>query len=77
MSGLEFTDDAARQLESLYLSRDVVAQRAETIRCLALSRGERVLDVGSGPGFLCESIAEAVGRDGAVVGVDISSHLIE
>ena len=38
MSGLEFTEDAAQQLERLYLTRDVVAQRAETIRRLALSR---------------------------------------
>jgi ubiquinone/menaquinone biosynthesis C-methylase UbiE len=77
MSGLEFTKDAARRLESQYLTRDMVAQRAETIRWLALSRGERVLDVGCGPGFLCESMAEIVGSDGAVVGIDISNDLIE
>jgi ubiquinone/menaquinone biosynthesis C-methylase UbiE len=76
MSGLEFTEEAARQLERLYLTRDVVAQRAETIRQLAPSRGERVLDVGCGPGFLCESIAEIVGNNGAVVGIDISNDLI-
>ena len=76
MSGLEFTEDAARQLERLYLTRDVVAQRAETIRRLAVSRGERVLDVGCGPGFLCESVAEIVGNDGAIIGIDISSDLI-
>ena len=77
MSGLEFTEDAARRLESLYLTRDVVAQRTETIRQIALSHGERVLDVGCGPGFLCESIAAVVGSEGTVVGIDISSDLIE
>jgi SAM-dependent methyltransferase len=35
-----------------------------------------VLDVGCGPGFLCESIAEIVGRDGAVAGMDISGDFI-
>jgi cyclopropane fatty-acyl-phospholipid synthase-like methyltransferase len=55
MSGLEFTDEAARQLEKAYLTRDVIAQRSETIRYLNLSPGERVLDIGCGPGFLCEA----------------------
>jgi arsenite methyltransferase len=54
MSGLKFTEDAARQLERACLTRDVVAQRSETIKQLALFRGECVLDVGCGPGFLCE-----------------------
>jgi SAM-dependent methyltransferase len=76
MSGLQFSEEAARQLERLYLTSDVVAQRSETIKLLALRRGERVLDVGCGPGFLCESIAEIVGRDGAVAGIDISTDLI-
>jgi arsenite methyltransferase len=76
MSGLHFTEDAARQLESLYLTRDIVAQRSETIKQLGLRTGEHVLDVGCGPGFLCESIAEIVGRDGTVTGIDISRDLI-
>jgi len=76
MNGLQFTDEAARQLEKLYLTRDVIAQRSETIRHLSLSADERVLDIGCGPGFLCESMGEIVGRKVAVVGIDISADLI-
>jgi arsenite methyltransferase len=76
MSGLTFTDEVARQLENTYRTKDVVAQRLATIRHLNLSRGELVLDVGSGPGFLCESMSEIVGPDGAVVGIDISPELV-
>ena len=76
MSGLEFTKEAAKRLEKTYLTRDVVAQRLETIRQLDLSRGESVLDIGCGPGYLCESMAEIVGHHGAVVGIDISTDLI-
>jgi arsenite methyltransferase len=76
MSGLMFTDDAARQLESLYMTRDIVSQRSATLEQLGLSKGESVLDVGSGPGFLAESVADAVGTSGRVVGVDISDDLV-
>jgi arsenite methyltransferase len=77
MSGLEFTDAAAaRRLEKLYLTRDVVAQQSETLRQLAPVQGERVLDIGSGPGFLSESIAALVGAEGMVVGIDISADLV-
>ena len=76
MSGFEFTKEAAKRLEKIYLTRDVMAQRSETIRQLDLSIGESVLDIGCGPGYLCESMAEIVGRHGAVVGIDISTDLI-
>jgi arsenite methyltransferase len=76
MTGLEFTNEAAKQLEKTYLTGDIIAQRFETIRQLNLSDGERVLDIGCGPGYLCESMGEIVGRHGAVVGIDISSDLI-
>lgn len=76
MSGLTFTDEAAKQLEKTYRSKDVVAQRSYVIRQLNLTPGERVLDIGCGPGFLCESVAEIVGHKGAVVGIDISADLI-
>jgi arsenite methyltransferase len=76
MSGLMFTDAAARQLESLYMTRDIVSQRNATLKELNLCEGESVLDVGSGPGFLAESVADAVGTSGRVVGVDISDDLV-
>src|SRR5882672_2102395 len=76
MTGLEFTNEAARQLEKTYLTGDIIAQRSETIRQLNLSSGESVLDIGCGPGYLCESMGEIVGRHGAVVGIDISTDLI-
>lgn len=77
MSSLEFNEEAARQLEALYLTRDVVAQRSETLRLLRLNEGECIVDIGCGPGYLCESMADAVGESGRVVGIDISADLIK
>jgi ubiquinone/menaquinone biosynthesis C-methylase UbiE len=76
MSGLEYSKENAERLAKTYLTRDVVAQRSETIRQLNLCSGERALDVGCGPGYLCESMAELVGRHGAVVGIDVSTDMI-
>lgn len=77
MSGLEFTDEAAQRLESLYMTRDVIAQREATLELVTFSNGDSVLDIGSGPGFLCEHVADLVGANGRVVGVDISQDLVE
>jgi arsenite methyltransferase len=76
MSGLEYTKENAERLEKIYLTKDVAAQRSETIRQLNLCSGERVLDIGCGPGYLCESMGELVGHHGAVVGIDISTDLV-
>jgi arsenite methyltransferase len=76
MSRWEYTRENAERLQKIYLTSDVKAQRSETIRQLNLSAGERVLDIGCGPGYLCESMAEIVGRSGAVVGIDTSTDLI-
>jgi SAM-dependent methyltransferase len=43
---------------------------------LALTAGERVLDVGSGAGIASLAAAEQVGPTGAVVGADISAPLV-
>jgi len=76
MGVLTFADEAARQLEKTYRTKDIVAQRLETIKHINLSVGERVLDIGCGPGFLCEELSGIVGRDGSVLGIDISRDLI-
>ena len=45
---------------------------------LALLReGETVLDLGSGAGFDCFLAADKVGKDGRVIGVDMTPEMIE
>ena len=58
---LQFDNEAARKLETIYSSPDVVAQRSATLERLRLRPGEEVIDVGCGPGFLCEQMADCVG----------------
>jgi arsenite methyltransferase len=41
-----------------------------------LSPGEKVVDLGSGAGFDCFIAAEAVGREGSVVGVDMTAEML-
>lgn len=77
MTTLQFTEEQARKLEALYSTADVCAQREETLRLLGLSVGETVIDVGCGPGFLCENMADLVGPRGRVLGIDVSSDLVE
>lgn len=75
MSMLQFDEQGARQIQRVYSTPDVVQQRAEVLALLAAQPGERVLDVGSGPGFLVASLADAVGSAGAVHGLDQSGPM--
>ncbi len=76
MSTLSFTKKDAEDLIRAYSTPDVIAQRKATLEILGLKAGERVLDAGSGPGFLSEAMAEQVGPSGHVHGIDISPDLI-
>jgi SAM-dependent methyltransferase len=46
------------------------------LRALAPRRGERVLDLGCGSGASTEALADAVGPEGRVTGIDVSPDLI-
>jgi arsenite methyltransferase len=76
IGGSVFDDDASRKLEAAYLTPDVVAQRRATLRALALQPGERVLDIGAGPGLLVAEMAEVVGPSGRVTGLEISDSML-
>lgn len=75
--GIDFNADTARAIERVYLTPDVVGQRARFLEALDLRPGERVLDVGVGPGLLACDMAATVGSEGAVAGIDASEAMIE
>ena len=77
MGQLQFDAGRARSLEAVYLTPDVVAQRARVLDLLGPSVGERILDIGVGPGLLAYDLARLVGESGVVAGVDPSSAMIE
>ena len=70
---LHFDEETARQVERVYLTPDVVEQRRLTREALAVQAGERVLDIGSGPGLLAAELADE-GAD--VLGVDPSESML-
>ena len=76
MSQLVFDDDLANQLETLYRTRDVLRRRRLVREALGAAPGERVLDVGCGPGFYVAELLEQVGATGSVVGVDASPQTL-
>jgi arsenite methyltransferase len=73
---LEYDAPTSRRLEATYTTPDMLEQRCQVLAALELQPGERVLDIGSGPGFLAVEMAAAVGPDGQVQGVDISDSML-
>src|SRR6266446_2629477 len=67
-NGLQFDEETSRKVEALYLTPDVVTQRGRVLRALELREGERVLDIGSGPGLLANEMAALVGPNGRACG---------
>jgi len=73
---LQFDEQGSRQVEAVNTTPDVAAQRRTVRSLLALQPGERVLDIGSGPGFLAAEMAQEVGPDGRVHGIDRSDSML-
>ncbi|MDX6554658.1 MAG: arsenite methyltransferase [Miltoncostaeaceae bacterium] len=73
---LQFDEETARRIEASYLTSDMVEQRRAVRALLGLRAGERVLDIGSGPGFLLHEMAAEVGPDGRAEGVDPSDSML-
>lgn len=76
MSQLEFDESTARQLEVLYGTRDVLRRRQLVRDALGVAAGERIMDVGCGPGFYVAELLEHVGSEGSVVGIDSSRTML-
>ena len=76
MAQFEFDEAGAKQLEELYTKRDALRRRAIVREALGAQPGERILDVGCGPGFYVSELLDEVGPEGSVVGVDGSPAMI-
>jgi arsenite methyltransferase len=76
MSQLEFDEQEARHLEAMYEIGDARRRRELARAALAAAPGERILDVGCGPGFYCAELLAEVGESGWVTGVDSSPAML-
>lgn len=73
---MKFDEATSRRLEAMYQSPDVIGRRRAVMQALAPRKGERIIDVGSGPGLMAEELADVVGKDGKVCGIDSSESMI-
>jgi ubiquinone/menaquinone biosynthesis C-methylase UbiE len=76
MANLEFDDEGSRLVEEFNASAGATARRARIIQALALKPGDRVLDVGSGPGHQAFDLSSIVGTTGRIDGVDPAESAI-
>jgi arsenite methyltransferase len=76
VSQIAFDEELLPRLEALYRTTDIVRRRRLVREALAAVDGERVLDVGCGPGFYATELLMDVGPSGTVVGVDRSAQML-
>jgi arsenite methyltransferase len=73
---VRFDEATSKRIERMYGTRDMVERRRLVRDALAAAPGERILDVGCGPGFYVAELVEEVGSDGSIVGVDSSPDML-
>src|SRR5688572_13310165 len=71
-----FDEATSRRIEAMYRSEDAVRRRRAVLAALRPSAGERVVDIGTGPGFVARELADAVGPGGNVLAVDTSEPML-
>lgn len=74
---MEFGGDTARWQRRVNECAEGVIRRRTVLEALAPQQGHRVLDIGCGGGHLAREIANAVGPDGEVLGIDLSDSQLE
>jgi cyclopropane fatty-acyl-phospholipid synthase-like methyltransferase len=76
MGSMSFSDDMARIQRAVAQCRDLVLRFSQVLEALQLRRGERVLEIGCGGGFLTSEVAQCVGSTGEVRAIDVSADQI-
>jgi ubiquinone/menaquinone biosynthesis C-methylase UbiE len=73
---MNFDEKAAQRIEATYTTPDVSATRVAVFRALEPRSGERIADLGCGPGFMTQELARAVGPHGYVHALDLSEPML-
>lgn len=73
---LSFNAKTAKALEQAYHKRDMLRRRRHVREALAAAPGERILDVGCGPGFYVAELLDEVTENGSIVAVDASADML-
>lgn len=76
MTALSFNAATAKALDRAYRKRDMLRRRRHVREALAAAPGERILDVGCGPGFYVRELLDEIGESGSIVAVDASADML-
>jgi ubiquinone/menaquinone biosynthesis C-methylase UbiE len=76
-TGFDFNEELAKRIEAVYETRDAIRRREVILGALNLKAGEKVLDIGTGPGFMALEMSKAVGPTGKIECIDLSSPMLE